>query len=85
MPARHGTFSKKQKKNGSSTEMPQVTDRRKHFLAACAVLMIVGGVIGLTSGGRSIVALAIYVSAPVLGVVIFYQALRKTGHDRDPM
>jgi hypothetical protein len=47
--------------------------------------MIVGGVIGLTSGGRSIVALAIYVSAPVLGVVIFYQALRKTGHDRDPM
>jgi len=78
VPARHGTFSKKQKKNGSSAEMPEVTARRKYLLAACAVLMIVGGVIGLTSGGRSAVALAIYISAPVLGVVIFYQAFRKT-------
>jgi hypothetical protein len=40
--------------------------------------MIVGGVIGLTSGGRSTFSLAIYISAPVLGVVIFYQVFRKT-------
>jgi len=65
--------------------MPQVTARRKRLLVACAVLMIVGGVIGLASGGRTTVALAVYISAPVLGVVIFYQALRKAGHDRDPM
>ncbi len=35
------------------------------------------------SGGRGFVALVIYISAPVLGVLTLYRAFRTTGCDED--